>query len=165
MFDPAKCADNNCEWIEVFNATDSEVDLLGLRIQDSQLNANAQGTVNVSLVAAPGQYVMLGKGPEANWTYMIKADAYTGANPAFNNGNGTMDSAAILNANGILDQTAPYTAAGALSAGVSWKLNGMPSAVANDMAANWCYSPNDFGDGDLGSPKAANDMACNPNLP
>lgn len=161
MYDPDHCADANCEYIEVYNATMLEVDLIGLRIQDE--NFSATGTVNVSVVLAAGEYALLGKGPEMSWTYGVAADAYTGGNPGFNNSGD--DLAAILNDNEILDQTAAYVGQGATDNGVSWKLNpDSLDATDNDVAGNWCYSTTDFGDGDLGSPGAANEMACNPNL-
>ncbi|MFV8753380.1 lamin tail domain-containing protein [Nannocystaceae bacterium ST9] len=165
MYDPNKnaCTEPGCEWIEVYNATANPVDLDGLRIQDSQLNMAAQGTISVSLIVPPGGYVWLGHSA-MNWPYNMQADAYMGNNPSFNNSGS--DSAAILNSMVILDQTALYASQGATDNGVSWKLKGpgTPSAAANDMAGNWCWSTTVY-DVDLGSPKAANEAGCNPNLP
>jgi hypothetical protein len=165
MFDPNKnaCTEPGCEWIEVYNATANPVDLLGLRIQDSQLSMAAEGDIVVSLVVPAGGYVWLGHSAN-NWPYVIQADAYMGNNPSFNN-SGT-DSAAILNSLEILDQTALYTTQAALDNGISWKLKGpgAPSAADNDMAGNWCFSTTAF-DVDFGSPKQANEADCNPNVP
>jgi hypothetical protein len=165
MYDPNKnaCTEPGCEWIEVYNASNNQVDLLGLRIQDSQLSMAAEGEIMISLVVPPGGYVWLGHSA-MNWPYAMQADAYMGSNPSFNNSGS--DSAAILNSVEILDQTALYATQGATDNGISWKLKGgdVPSAAANDVAGNWCWSTTAF-DVDFGSPAAANEAGCNPNLP
>jgi hypothetical protein len=162
MYDPNKmgCAEPGCEWIEVYNASNVQIDLEGMRIQDSQLMA--QGTIMVSVVVPPGGYAWLGHTMNG-WPYVEQPDAYMGNNPSFNNSD--PDRAVILNTNGIIDQTALYTTQGATDNGISWKLKaGVPSAATNDMAANWCWSTTVF-DVDSGSPGAANEAGCNANLP
>jgi len=156
MYNPNVCNDANCEWIEVYNASGSEVDLQGLRVQDSLLMAT--GTVTIQLLVPDGGYVWLGKGPAMNWTYSAQPDAYTGStNPAFNN-NG-QDRAVVLNDNEIIDQTALYTAVPE-GTGASWQLHaGSNDSVANDDPANWCYATMNFGDGDRGTPTLVNE-AC-----
>ena len=165
MYDPNKnnCTEPGCEWIEVYNGSGSTVDLLGLRIQDSQLSMAAQGTIMTSVIVPAGGYAWLGHSA-MGWPYVMQADGYMGNNPSFNNSGS--DSAAILNTMGILDQTAPYATQGAADNGISWKLKGpgLPDSVANDMAGNWCWSTTVF-DVDYGTPKAANEAGCNPNLP
>ena len=165
MFDPNKnnCPEPGCEWIEVYNATLGPVELLGLRIQDAQLSVAFEGHVLTGLVVPAGGYVWIGH-LAMDWPYAQGADAYMGAAPPFNNTGS--DSAAILNNLAILDQSAAYTAQGASDDGVSWKLRGpaTPSAIANDDPANWCFSTTAF-DVDFGSPRAANESDCNPNLP
>lgn len=164
MYDPNKnnCTEPGCEWIEIYNATNFQVDLEGLRIQDSQLSMAAQGTIMVSVVVPPGGYAWLGHVMNG-WPYVEQPDAYMGNNPSFNNSGS--DSAAILNAGGILDQTALYATQGATDNGISWKLKaGVPNAATNDVAGNWCWSTTVF-DVDTGSPGAANEAGCNANLP
>ena len=153
MYDPNVCNDNNCEWIEIYNASGASVDLNGLRIQDA---IAATGTVSVSLIVEPDGYVWLGRGPMANWGYTNPAQAYYGPDPAFNNDD---DMVVILNDTEILDQTHTYVDGG-MPAGRSFQLDSASiDASANDTPANWCVSMVDFGDGDLGSPGAANE-AC-----
>jgi hypothetical protein len=154
MYDPNVCSDNNCEWFEVYNASGAAVDLIGLRVQDNNLNLT--GDIEVSLVVEPNAYVWLGRGPMANWTYSDPADAYYGPEPAWNNGN---DRVVILNDNEIIDQS--FTYSDTLAAGISWQLDpGSVDAMANDSASNWCASTVVFDQGDRGSPREPN-HPCN----
>jgi hypothetical protein len=160
MYNPSlgnTCADANCEWIEVFNASGDDVNLQGLRVQDSLLMAT--GTVGIQVIVPADGYAWLGKGPAMNWLYNAQPDAYTGAtNPPFNNAGS--DRAVIRNDNEIIDQTSLYNADVLMANGASWQLHsGTIDAVANDVAANWCLATMDFGQADLGSPKLPNE-AC-----
>src|SRR5690606_31250985 len=155
MYDPGPCDDNYCEWIEIYNATGEHLDLSGLRVQDA---IAATGTV-AALVLEPDGYAWLGRGPMANWGYTEPADAYYWPNPALND---NTDKVVILNGVEMLDQ--PHTSVDEASAGKSLRLDpAMIDVLANDDPDNWCYSTVDFGDGDLGSPGAANEAACNMN--
>ncbi|MCB9566061.1 MAG: lamin tail domain-containing protein [Myxococcales bacterium] len=163
MFNPT-CAGDPCEWIEVYNTAGVDVNLMGLRIQDSQFNPNAQGVISDPVILAPGDYAWLGRGTVNAWPYMTPADAHYGANPALNNGGGG-DLVAILNTNEILDQTANYLPPMANTSGISLHLMpGQLDALANDDLANWCYSTivydSPLGVDEYGTPGAANEMAC-----
>ncbi|MEM7160463.1 MAG: lamin tail domain-containing protein [Myxococcota bacterium] len=159
MFDP-NCLNDDCEFIEVYNASGVDVSLQGLRIQDS--NFSAQGTIVNDVLLPAGGYAVLGSNDAGIWPYTAPADAHYGNNPAFNN---TGDLAAILNSTEVLDQTATYPTFGIADNGISWKLDpAMLDATANDDAANWCFSTMVFdspgGVDEFGSPGAANEAAC-----
>jgi hypothetical protein len=162
MYNPT-CASDDCEWIEVWNATAGNVNLADLRIQDSALGQEC--TIGSDVIVPAGDYAWLSTDDAGGWPYAMQPDAFcTGAFPGFNN-SGT-DFAAILNATGILDQTAAYTASDT-AIGRSWKLQpGSLSAAANDQAGNWCYSTAVFdmpgGTDEQGSPGAPNEAACAP---
>ena len=162
LYNPT-CGSDDCEWIEVWNATAGNVNLAGLRIQDSALGQEC--TIDSDVIVPSGGYAWLSTDDAGGWPYAAQPHAFcTGAFPGFNNSGG--DSAAILNTAGILDQTAAYTAE-PNGNGRSWKLApGSLGAVANDQAANWCYSTTVFdmpgGADEYGSPGAANEAACAP---
>ena len=59
MWDPNFCSDANCEYVEVTNVSGMEVDLMGLRIQDS--NFNQTGTIGTSVVVPDGGVVVFGR--------------------------------------------------------------------------------------------------------
>ncbi len=163
MYDPF-CAGDDCEWIEVYNASGIEVNLFGLRIQDSGMSPMNQGMVGENVLVAPGAYALLGREDMGSWPYMVTPDAFYGSSPGLNNG-GAGDLAIILNSMEILDQTASYPVFGAADDGIAWKLDPMMiDAMSNDDAANWCHSTNLFespgGMDEYGTPGAVNDAAC-----
>lgn len=159
MYDPT-CNQDDCEWIEVLNATAEDVNLEGLRIQDSLFAA--EGTIDVDVIVPPGGYAVLATDDATTWPYANPPDAFWGAGPAYNNSGS--DFAVIRNTTTVIDQTAGYTAQGG-DDGHSWKLD--PAALdglSNDLAANWCYSSVVFespgGTDEFGSPGAVNEAAC-----
>ncbi|MEM7155449.1 MAG: lamin tail domain-containing protein [Myxococcota bacterium] len=161
MYDPG-CSSDTCEWIEIYNASGLEVNLFGLRIQDSALSEATQGVIMDDLLLADGEYAVLARGDAAGWPYAVAPTAYYGSNPGLNN---TGDFAVLANSTEVLDQTATYPNLGAADDGISWKLDPtMIDGVANDMAANWCLSTVVFdspgGNDELGSPGAANEAGC-----
>ncbi|MCA9661229.1 MAG: lamin tail domain-containing protein [Myxococcales bacterium] len=163
MNDPT-CANDDCEWIEVYNNTDQDVNLNGLRIQDALMNPNSEGLIDVDVLLAPGDYAWLGRNTVNEWPYTNPADAHYGQNPALNNG-GSGDLVVLLNSlDTILDQTANYMPPPG-DAGVSLHLKpDQIDATANDDLNNWCYStvvfdnPNNVDE--FGSPGAANEVEC-----
>lgn len=159
MYNPT-CANDNCEWIEIFNNTAQQVDLNGLVIQDSLQQANQQGKVNVSVLVDPGAYAVLGKTTMVNWPYPNPPAAFYGANPALNNSGG--DQVFLKNSTITIDKSAAYTTVMG-DQGLSWKLDPTKvNAADNDVAANWCYSADVFYMAEKGSPGVANEAACTP---
>jgi hypothetical protein len=157
MINPT-CAQDSCEWIEVYNATGVEIDLEGLRIQDDGMN---EGTVTSSLVVPADGYVVIASHDLADWPYAFTADAFFGLQPALGNAG---DTVFLLNATDTLDATAPW-GGGAVS-GRAWRLDPtLIDAASNDLLGSWCYSATPLVDanvmGEFGTPGAANGVACN----
>jgi hypothetical protein len=162
MYNPL-CNNDDCEWIEVLNQAPLPVNLNGLIIQDNQENPATQGKVVIDLVVPVGGYAWLGKGTVQTWPYVQAADAHTGTKPDLGNSG---DYIVVRSADVVLDKTASWPNKGAPAAGLSWHLKpGQLDAVANDDAANWCYSTTAF-DANMplerGTPKAVNEVECAP---
>ena len=157
MFNPT-CAQDNCEWIEVYNNTASAVDLMGLVIQDDAQNPNAQGKVTVPAIVDPGKFVVLGLKTMVTWPYAEPPAAFYGNNPLLGNSG---DQVFLKNSTLTIDSTAKYPTP-AMNEGHSFKLDPTKlNAVDNDNAMNWCFSSVlFFMDKEWGSPKAANEAAC-----
>lgn len=164
MYNPT-CANDACEWIEVYNATGVDVNLKGLVIQDELMNPMAQGLVAVDLFLAADGYAWLGKNDVMTWPYDGPPHAFFGNKPDLNNG-GAGDLIVVRNTKEILDQTAKWAGQGGADAGISWHLKpDQIDAVANDDPANWCYALATFDStNESGSPGAANEAVCNPNF-
>jgi hypothetical protein len=150
------CAGDDCEWFEVYNATDAAVDLQGLIIWDEDTD---EGVVSTSLVVGAGEYAVIAATDMTTWPYAFPAGAYFGGLPALGNGG---DLVAILNATEILDEIAPWVDA---EAGRTWRLDPLVlDAEGNDNVASWCFSDTPLVDanvvGEYGTPLAANQAAC-----
>ncbi|MEM6989005.1 MAG: lamin tail domain-containing protein [Myxococcota bacterium] len=156
MYNPAFCTDAACEWIEIYNATDNPVDLVGLVLSD--IGASS-GEIEESAILPAGEYGVLATGDENSWGYSFTPLAHYGSTgPFFSQDKG--DLVEIANAATTIDIIL-YTASGDLNAGASLELDpGSLDAVLNDDEDVWCVAQDDFGDGDFGSPGAANTTAC-----
>ena len=66
MVDPQDCPITNCDWIEVLNTLDAEIDLYELTIYDDLGN---KSSVAEELRVSPREYVLLAMGDQADWTY------------------------------------------------------------------------------------------------
>lgn len=132
MWNP-HCGMDNCEWIEILNATGTPVDLLDLYIQDGDYNPGNQGRVTTEVIVAPGDVAVITRGV-STWNYMFDPDAIYGPNPGFNNG--SPDRVVLLNSIEILDETATFFDG---TQGVAWSLSGTNlDAVSNDNDDGWC---------------------------
>ena len=132
MYNP-HCGQDNCEWIEILNATDMPVDLLDLYIQDSDYNPGNQGRVTRELVVGPGDVAVIARGV-STWAYDFDADAIYGPNPGLNNS--SPERVVLLNSTEILDETALFYDG---EQGIAWSLSGnYLDAVNNDSSNYWC---------------------------
>lgn len=156
MYNPAFCTDANCEWVEIYNASGSDVDLLGLTIVD--IGASS-GEIEDSAVLEADEYGVLAAGNAGSWGYTFSPLAYYGSSgPFFSQDEG--DLVEVANATTTIDIML-YSANGDVNAGASVELDpAILDADLNDDEDDWCVAVTDFGDGDFGSPGAANSTAC-----
>ncbi|MSP91877.1 MAG: hypothetical protein EXR79_08785 [Myxococcales bacterium] len=165
MANPKAVTDDLGEWIELFNASTVEVELVGvtLRVGTSAAKFDAAA----SAVLAPGGFAVLAKnGDKATNGGLDVALAWTGV--ALPN-SGTVE--VRIEAGAVVVDKVVYGAPGGVGAvgdGASLALAGTASATttaANDVAANWCTGKDKFGGGDLGSPGKANPECAAAPLP
>lgn len=151
------CPLDTCEWIEIFNNTDADINLQGLRIQDDATN---EGVVEDVAVVEPFSYAVIASHDVSEWPYALAADGYFGLSPALTNTGNTI---VLLNDFEVLDEMAPW---GNAPSGRSWSLDPFALDPAdNDVAGNWCFSDDPLVDanvaGEHGTPGAENGFACN----
>jgi hypothetical protein len=151
MANPDFCADADCEWVELFNASGGSVDIDGLILEDDGGNL---ATVTGGSIMAPSSYIVLAIGDSGSWGYSgFTPDGYYGSTMALGNSG---DQLHIANGAGTLDSSFAWSGT---RAGESYSLE--PAAldtVSNDDAAQWCFAASAIGStGDLGTPGAAND--------
>ncbi|HEY0137530.1 MAG TPA: lamin tail domain-containing protein [Nannocystis sp.] len=164
MYNPT-CANDDCEWIEIYNASASAIDLNGLIIQNNQQNKNLQGVINKSVVVQPGSFTILGAETMVTWPYPNPPAAFYGANPPLGNGvNG--DQVFLKNNTITIDGMPKWLSQAGKDSGYSFKVApDKLNSIDNDLLANWCYSTVVFYTNPMmvtekGSPGAANEAAC-----
>ena len=155
MINPLAVSDTNGEWFEVYNTTTIAIDMNGWIIKDLGTNNH---TINTSLIVpAEGFAVLARSGTVTNGgapTNYIITSSFGVANS---------EDEVILQlptpSSVIIDQVNYSAALGfTFPNGKSINLNPTKfNATDNDLGSNWCESTSSFGDGDLGTPKLAND--------
>ena len=150
------CDDGDCEWIEVYNASEVEVDLrrLQLAMVDSSGSVVDETSVDETTLVAPGAYAVIAASDGSSWAYSFTPDVAWDED--FSLSNTRAHAIVASNRDGTLDETGLYSVEA--GEGVSWQL--LPEALdstSNDDAGNWCASGEDADeDGDYGTPGAAN---------
>ena len=159
MFNPRAVADNDGEWIEIHNTTNRVLDLQGLKIVDDPAMPGDAFTfpAGAAIELQPGGYYVIGKSDDAATNGGATVDLAYGADINLSQ-NG--DAIVILNASDVeIDSVAYDPDAGWPSANGQAIQFGSDYDVVNDDNADatfWCVSRTAFGDGDLGTPGAAN---------
>ena len=155
MQNPSNVSDTNGEYFEVYNTTGSDIDMLGFVISDAD---NDSHVINASVMVPANGFVVFGRNAEfaqnggvvVNYEY---ADFFL-ANGA--------DEVIISCSEVVIDQV--FYDGGAVFPdpnGASMSLDPDSfNAVANDDGTNWCEASTVFGDGDRGTPGAANEACC-----
>ena len=153
MQNPAAVSDGDGEWIEIYNASGVDVDLDGLEVSDL---GSDSFVVDTSIVVAAGEYAVLAKNADAATNGGLPVDFEYGSGMTLGNSD---DEVVLSNSTTVLD-TVAYDGGPAFPdpSGASMNLDpGATDELANDDGANWCEASNSYGDGDLGTPGAAND--------
>lgn len=171
------------QWIELYNNSDTELDLRGVNVRMDKLNGDNAATIRVrasELLVAPGAYVVLGHQPPDMLPdyvdYSFFADYFipastssdeTGDEPLVSTADdaqpkdlpdgGTLE----VSACGVMIDTLVYRA---LPADGSWSLDGneVPNADTNDDESRWCNDEHlptapQTGIGLPGTPQEANE--------
>jgi predicted extracellular nuclease len=147
---PAAVADADGEWFELYNPTDADIDIDGWTIQDNDFDSHV---INGTLVIPAGGYVVLGINADINTNGGAAVD-YQYENFFLGN---SADEVVLLDAalNEIdrveYDDGATFPDPN----GASMAL--VNPALDNNVGANWCTASTPYGDGDQGTPGAAND--------
>ncbi|MBP9085520.1 MAG: lamin tail domain-containing protein [Kofleriaceae bacterium] len=138
------------QWIEIYNATTSPVDLAGLTVQIKRKDGGATATILItrSIEVAPQGYATIGRFDDTalpahidfGYANQVTAGLYTSGAITLLSCDSQIDRIIYDS----LPRTGTYNLAPA---------SGPPSATANDLAAAWCA---DATVGAAGTPKGAN---------
>jgi hypothetical protein len=156
MNNPNAVNDAVGEYFEITNVSSRTIELAALEFAD--LGADAFFLPNsASIPLAAGGLYVLGKSTDTLTNGGATVDYAFGA--AMNLANG--DDEVIIRNAGVLIDEVRYDGGPIFPDPTGASMNLDPSAfsaLANDDGANWCEATSAFGDGDLGTPKTANDV-------
>ncbi len=144
------------EWFEIYNASGSELNLMGLRIKDGNADSPDAFQVSSELMIAADSYLLFGNNEESATNGGVTVD-YVFNGDSFSLANGD-DEIILSNGNGVIDGVS-YTDGefpDLKGASLTLSSDGMDS-TSNDDGANWCEGSSVYGDGDQGTPGAVND--------
>lgn len=174
MVNPEKVGDAEGEWIELFNTTASKIDINGWTLRDKAIDKHVINN-GAPLWIAPGGYLLLARnGDKTKNGGLTPAYAYSSfvlANQVDDiilewNGK-TIDGVSYYQKGLLCDPVKPQPGCQDqgfdLEAGKSVALDPTQYDPSfNDDGVNWCPGKKAYGDGDLGSPAAANPSCINP---
>jgi hypothetical protein len=152
MLNPAAVADSDGEWFELFNRTDSAIELMGLNVRSE----DGDGFVVDETRSLPAwSRVVLGVNADTatNGGATVDLEYDSGA---FMLGN-TGDSINLYNGDGSLVSGVAYDESWTLEDGVAIQLDiDAHWGGSYSSPGAWCLATGSYGDGDLGTPHAAN---------
>jgi cysteine-rich repeat protein len=156
--DPSTSTDANGEWVEIYNAGTTTVELAGLVIKSS--NPASAVPSDKSYLLPPGAYAVLAKTADPLLNGGIEG-AIVVAGLSLSNSTTTKVDVRLESAGKTIDSVL-YNIAGfpKVTSGVAMQLDpGLLMADKNDLAAAWCLASTAFGKGDKGTPGKVN-TAC-----
>jgi hypothetical protein len=157
--DPNAVSDTAGEWLELYNATNSAVDINGWVLRDDDYDAHTI-TAGGALLIQPGQAIALGRD--------LSTKINGGASVAYSFDSDfplsdTTDEISLLDADLVPVDRVTWTASRPLPAVPGASASLRDPAADNSDTANWCTSVTTYGTwGDLGTPGAANSCEIAP---
>ena len=168
MNDSDAVSDTVGEWFEIFNTTANPIDLNGWTILD---DGSDSYTIMESVIVPSQDYFVLGRGPADTMVNGGVILDFSYGDGVFTLGNSD-DEIVLLSPTAVEIDRVNYGGGNGFpdeGAGISLILDPTVSIVSGDNndGANWCFSSSAYGDGDFGTPGAANDSCvavCETNL-
>jgi len=149
---PSAVSDTNGEWFELFNRTDAPIDINGWTIEDNDSDdfvIDNSGPLNVPA----GGYVVLGRNADFGSNGGVNVD-YEYSGMFLSNGSDEL----VVRDGSLAEIDRVEWDNGATFPdpnGASMSL--ISPVLDNNVGANWCTGTTPYGDGDRGTPGAAND--------
>ena len=157
---PDAVYDSAGEWLELFNTTDTDIDIDGWTIEDDDDDSHVINNGGPLYVPAGG-YLVLGNNADSGTNGGVTVAYSYGGALALGN---SADEVVLLDAS--LEEIDRVEYDGGTNwpdpTGASMSLE-MPG-LDNNVGANWCTATTAFGDGDLGTPGAENVCEIPPDL-
>ncbi|MFZ0545856.1 MAG: ExeM/NucH family extracellular endonuclease [Candidatus Promineifilaceae bacterium] len=153
MQNPAAVADGSGEWLELYNPTASDIDINGWTIADAGSDSHVVDNGGPLLVPAGG-YVVLGNNTDTGTNGGVTVDYSYGSSWFLANGD---DEVILSDASATEIDRVEYDGGPNFPDPTGASMALADPALDNNVGANWCEASTPYGDGDLGTPGAAND--------
>lgn len=155
---PDAVTDANGEWFELVNTTGSDIDIEGWTIQDNDTDSHVINNGGPLLVPAGG-YLVLGINDDSGTNGGVTVD-YVFSGIALANG---ADELVLLDDTLTEIDRVEWDDGATFPDPTGASMALQDPTLDNNVGTNWCTASTPFGDGDLGTPGAAND--CPPPPP
>ena len=163
MNNPSPVSDTTGEWFEVYNITDTAIDINGWTLKDDGTNTHVIDSSNGTTLVPAGGYLVLGRSadPAVNGGLTVNYSYGEGGHTLGN----ASDEVVLLTANDVEISRVNYDGGTTYPDlnGESMQLDSSSiNETDNDLGSNWCASTSTYGDGtgSLGTPGAANDTCA-----
>ena len=154
--------DDGKEWFEIYNTSDSAIDLQDWTVTDEGSNAF---TISESLVIEAGGFLVLGEETDPALNSGAEVDYAWGTNTNFTLGNS--EDEVILSCGGVIIDMVAYDNGDTFPDPNSFSMALSPDAynsVDNDLGENWGISLQPYGDGEnSGTPGTEPQLSMNEN--
>ena len=151
MQNPAAVADSAGEWFEVTNTTANDIDINGWTIQDNDTDSHVINNGS-PLVVPAGGFLVLSNNADTATNGGFTAD-YEYSGIALANG---ADEIVLVDTTGTEIDRVEYDGGPVFPDPTGASMSLSDPAADNTVGANWSETTTPFGDGDLGTPGAAN---------
>jgi predicted extracellular nuclease len=161
MQNPAAVGDGAGEWFEVYNPTSDAVDINGWTMKDNDFDSHVINNGGPLLVPAGG-YLVLGNNADSSTNGGATVDYSYGSGWFLSN---SADEVVLLDGSLAEVDRIEYDNGATFPDPNGSSMALTDPTLDNNVGANWCESGTAFGDGDFGSPGAANDCYVAPPEP
>ena len=146
MANPASVSDSYGEWFEIFNTTDSTIDMHGWSIKDLDGDEHQLLSGETTILILPDEYFILAKNGDESQNGGVNVDyVYNGYSLSNSD-----DEVILLDASGAIVDEVHYSNGWPFSSGVAMELHN--PLEDNSLIQNWYASTISYGNGDTGSP-------------
>ena len=146
MANPASVSDSYGEWFEIFNTTDSTIDVHGWSIKDLDGDEHQLLTDETTIPILAGEYFVLAKNGDQSQNGGVNVDyVYNGYSLS-----NSYDEVILLDAAGAIVDEVHYSNSWPFSSGVAMEIHN--PFEDNSLIENWYASTISYGNGDTGSP-------------
>ena len=146
MANPASVSDSYGEWFEIFNTTDSTIDVHGWSIKDLDGDEHQLLTDETTIPILAGEYFVLAKNGDQSQNGGVNVDyVYNGYSLS-----NSYDEVILLDAAGAIVDEVHYSNSWPFSSGVAMEMHN--PIEDNSLIENWYASAISYGNGDTGSP-------------